>query len=216
MRSGHSYPQLRAADVDAVRRRKGRVDDREVVICDSDDGMTSVYANVFATDGHAVDEQVDALAAADKHRGRRRTTAVLIDSPPAVCCSGMLDAMTEPQFSGSENGNAYPPPGQYPPMGQYPPAYLDPAAPYGRHPLTAEPLSDKSKVIAGLLQLLGLFGVVGIGRIYLGYTGLGVAQLVVGLVTCGLGAMVWGSIDAILILVDKVRDPQGRPLRDGT
>jgi TM2 domain-containing membrane protein YozV len=101
-------------------------------------------------------------------------------------------------------------------MGQYPQAYVDPAAPYGRHPLTGEPLSDKSKVVAGLLQLLGLVGLVGIGRIYLGYTGLGVAQLVVGVITCGLGAVVWGIIDAILILTDKVRDPQGRPLRDGT
>ena len=110
-----------------------------------------------------------------------------------------------------------PPPGQYtPPAGQYPPAYMDPAAPFGRHPLTGEPLSDKSKVVAGLLQLLGLFGLVGIGRIYLGYTGLGIAQLVVGLITCGIGAVVWGIIDAVLILTDKVRDPEGRPLRDGT
>jgi TM2 domain-containing membrane protein YozV len=140
----------------------------------------------------------------------------------------MLGAMTEPQFSGSESGSSYPPPpqqpgwvppppGQYPPpMGAYPPAYVDPAAPFGRHPLTGEPCSDKSKVVAGLLQLLGLFGLVGIGRIYLGYTGLGVAQLLVGLVTCGLGAVVWGIIDAVLILTDKVRDPEGRPLRDGT
>ena len=86
----------------------------------------------------------------------------------------------------------------------------------GRHPLTGEPLSDKSKVVAGLLQLLGLLGLVGIGRIYLGYTGLGIAQLVVGLITCGIGAVVWGIIDAVLILTDKVRDPEGRPLRDGT
>ena len=140
----------------------------------------------------------------------------------------MLNTMTEPQFSGSESGSQFPPPGQYPPpQGQYPPppgqypppypqAYMDPAAPFGRHPLTGEPLSDKSKVVAGLLQLLGLFGLVGIGRIYLGYTGLGIAQLVVGLVTCGLGAIVWGIIDAVLMLTDKVRDPAGRPLRDGT
>jgi TM2 domain-containing membrane protein YozV len=93
---------------------------------------------------------------------------------------------------------------------------MDPAAPYGRHPLTGEPLSDKSKVVAGLLQLLGLLGLVGIGRIYLGYTGLGIAQLVVGLLTCTVGAIIWGIIDAVLILSDKVRDPEGRPLRDGT
>jgi TM2 domain-containing membrane protein YozV len=81
--------------------------------------------------------------------------------------------------------------------------------------MTGEPYSDKSKMIAGLLQLLGLFGIVGIGRMYLGQVGLGVGQLIVGLVTCGLGAVIWGIIDAILILTDKVRDPEGRPLRDG-
>jgi TM2 domain-containing membrane protein YozV len=132
--------------------------------------------------------------------------------------------MTEPQFGGSEQGFPPPPPPQQPgyppqyppPVGQYPPAYFDPAAPYGRHPLTGEPLSDKSKTVAGLLQLLGLFGLVGIGRIYLGYTGLGVAQLIVGIVTCGLGAVIWGIIDAVMLLTDKVRDPAGRPLRDGT
>jgi TM2 domain-containing membrane protein YozV len=137
----------------------------------------------------------------------------------------MLKSMTEPQFGGSEHGTPPPPPQPQPgyppsypppPAGQYPSAYADPAAPYGRHPLTGEPLSDKSKVVAGLLQLLGLLGLVGIGRIYLGYTGLGIAQLIVGLITCGIGAVIWGIIDAILLLTDKVRDPEGRPLRDGT
>ena len=139
----------------------------------------------------------------------------------------MLNAMTEPQFGGREDWTpSAPPPPQQPPPGypppfppQYPPppaAYYDPSAPYGRHPLTGEPLSEKSKAVAGLLQLLGLFGLVGIGRIYLGYTGLGIAQLLVGLFTCGIGAIIWGIIDAVLILGDKVRDPQGRPLRDGT
>jgi TM2 domain-containing membrane protein YozV len=93
---------------------------------------------------------------------------------------------------------------------------MDPAAPFGRHPMTGEPYSDKSKIVAGLLQLLGIVGLVGIGRIYFGQTGLGVAQLIVGIVTCGIGAVIWGIIDAILMLTDKVRDPQGRPLRDGT
>ncbi|MDT5126809.1 MAG: hypothetical protein QOH54_2453 [Mycobacterium sp.] len=140
--------------------------------------------------------------------------------------------MTEPQFGGREDWTSaappppeqpppgYPPPGYPPPFPpQYPPppaAYYDPSAPYGRHPLTGEPLSDKSKTIAGLLQFIGLFGLAGIGRLYLGYTGLGIAQLLVSLVTCGIGGFIWGVIDAILILTDKVRDPQGRPLRDGT
>jgi TM2 domain-containing membrane protein YozV len=133
----------------------------------------------------------------------------------------MLSVMTEPQFGGNEYGSQPtppPPPPGYgpPPVGQYPQAYQDPSAPFGRHPLTGEPFSDKSKTIAGLLQLLGLFGLVGIGRMYLGQVGLGVAQLLVGLVTCGIGALVWGIVDAVLIFTDKVRDPEGRPLRDGT
>lgn len=109
------------------------------------------------------------------------------------------------------------PPGYPPPYPGYPMpgGYLDPAAPYGRHPVTGEPFSEKSKVIAGLLQLIGLFGLVGIGRIYLGQTGFGVLQLVVGLVTCGTGAIIWGIVDAVLILTGNVRDRQGRPLRDG-
>jgi TM2 domain-containing membrane protein YozV len=108
----------------------------------------------------------------------------------------------------------YPPGYPAPPYAQYP--GIDPWAPFGRHPVTGQPLSDKSKTVAGLLQLLGLLGIAGIGRIYLGHIGLGVAQLLVGFATCGLGAVIWGIVDALLILTDKVSDPQGRPLRDGT
>jgi TM2 domain-containing membrane protein YozV len=117
----------------------------------------------------------------------------------------------------------FPPPYYPPPSGQFPPPvfYPDPAAPYGRHPRTGEPFSDKSKVIAGLLQLLGLVGVLGIGRIYLGNTTLGITQLlgclVFGIVTCGIGFIVpviWGIVDAVLIFTDRVRDSAGRPLRD--
>ena len=140
----------------------------------------------------------------------------------------MLNGMTDPQFGGQQDWTSStpppPPPQGYPPPGyptQYPPpppagAYYDPMAPYGRHPMTGEPFSEKSKLVAGLLQLLGLLGLVGIGRMYLGQVGLGILQLVVGFVTCGIGAFIWGIVDAVLILTDKVRDPQGRPLRDGT
>lgn len=118
--------------------------------------------------------------------------------------------MTEPPF--------FPPPRGYPVPGY--PGYFH--APYGRHPVTGEPLSEKSKVIAGLLQLLGLVGVLGIGRLYIGDTALGVTQLIsglaLGIVTCGVGFLlpvIWGIIDAVLIFSDKARDAQGRPLRDG-
>ncbi|MFL0289075.1 TM2 domain-containing protein [Mycobacterium sp. SMC-21] len=107
----------------------------------------------------------------------------------------------------------YPPPGypQQPGYGYVPQYAADPSAPWGRDPLTGLPLSDKSKVTAGLLQIL--LGTFGVGRFYLGYTTIGVLQLVVSLVTCGIGA-IWPLIDGIMILMGNVPDPQGRKLRD--
>ncbi len=78
------------------------------------------------------------------------------------------------------------------------------------HPTTGIPYSDKQKVIAGVLQLVVPLG---IGRMYIGDVGVGVAQLLVTLFTCGVGAL-WPFIDGILILVgDDKTDAQGRPLR---
>lgn len=135
----------------------------------------------------------------------------------------------EPPFSGHEYPGypqqpgfqqpGYPPPG-YPQQPGYPPPpgygyapqfAADPSAHWGRDPLTGLPLSDKSKVTAGLLQIL--LGTFGVGRFYLGYTTIGVLQLVVSLVTCGIGA-IWPLIDGIMILMGNVPDPQGRKLRD--
>ena len=100
---------------------------------------------------------------------------------------------------------------QQPPPGAYAPYAANPAAPYGVHPVTGIPYSDKSKLVAGLLQIfLGGFGV---GRFYLGDNKIAIWQIVVTVLTCGLGS-IWGLIDGIIILAtDNVTDPQGRPLR---
>ena len=85
--------------------------------------------------------------------------------------------------------------------------------------LGAQDLTLKSKMAAGLL---GIFlGWLGVHRFYLGYTGIAVAQQVLGLlgvVTCGIttgAASIWGLIEGILILTGSInRDASGRPLRD--
>lgn len=100
---------------------------------------------------------------------------------------------------------------------QYNPAYggaygvpgAGPDAPYGRHPVTGVPYSDKQKLVAGLLQVLVPLG---IGRFYMGDTGVGVAQLLVTVFTCGIGA-IWPFVDGILILAGDKTDSMGRPLR---
>jgi hypothetical protein len=68
-------------------------------------------------------------------------------------------------------------------------------------------VSDKSKMVAGILQIFP--GGLGIGRFYLGYTGIGLAQLF----TCG-GCGIWTLIDAIMIFTGRVPDAEGRPLKD--
>ncbi|WP_144209137.1 TM2 domain-containing protein [Mycobacterium tilburgii] len=122
--------------------------------------------------------------------------------------------MTDPSWSDAPDSGTQPqqPPGS-PPYSAAAPRD-DPWALYGRHPLTGLPYSDKSKTIAGLLQMLSMVGIGGIGRCYIGDIGMGVAQLLVGLLTCGVG-LIWSIVDAVLMLTDKVNDPQGQPLRDG-
>jgi TM2 domain-containing membrane protein YozV len=81
-----------------------------------------------------------------------------------------------------------------------------PDAPYGFDP-QGRPYSDKSKIVAGILQLF--LGTLGIGRFYVGSVGVGVAQLL----TCG-GLGFWALIDGIIFLTSNDRtDGQGRVLR---
>lgn len=114
---------------------------------------------------------------------------------------------------------SYPPPEPeptppYQPYGQQgqqpvPPYGYQQGAPFGIDPLSGVPYSDKQKLVAGLLQILIPLG---IGRFYAGQTGLGVAQLLVTIFTCGLGAL-WPFIDGIIILTGRPVDQNGRPLR---
>ncbi|MDQ0676071.1 TM2 domain-containing membrane protein YozV [Pseudarthrobacter siccitolerans] len=99
-------------------------------------------------------------------------------------------------------------PGQYPQMSQQPPM---PNPAYG-YP------QPKSKLAAGLL---GIFlGGLGIHRFYLGYTTIGVIQIILtvllGIFTFGLVGL-WGLIEGIMILAGASyfqRDANGIPLRE--
>lgn len=132
----------------------------------------------------------------------------------------MTQGPETPDPNEQPEGQSAPPPPPYgqpapPPYAQQPPppqpgyGYPNPAAPYGVHPITGVPYSDKSKLIAGLLQILIPLG---IGRFYIGDTKTGVWQLIVTLITCGIGAL-WPFIDGIIILATDSKDAQGRPLR---
>jgi TM2 domain-containing membrane protein YozV len=94
-----------------------------------------------------------------------------------------------------------------------PPGYAQPGQPPYGYPGYFDPYA-KSRLAAGLLGIfLGGFGV---HRFYLGYPGIGVAQILVSVFTGGLGAW-WGIIEGIMILARAqsfLTDATGRPLRD--
>lgn len=114
-----------------------------------------------------------------------------------------------PQYPG------YPPPPPMPAYGMamvpHPNPYAPQAlAPYGIDLYTGVPYSDKSKLVAGLLQIF--LGGLGIGRFYLGNPGMAIAQILVTWFTLGVGAL-WPLIDGIVLLAGQPRDRAGRPLR---
>lgn len=127
-----------------------------------------------------------------------------------------------PTFSTVETFAAPPPP----PSAPQPFSTLTPTSPYGTETYKSEAygftpatygqasmmptlVSDRSRVLAGVLNLI----LPGVGRIYLGYAAHGVLQLALSL-CFGLG-YVWSIIDGVLILVGSVKlDGYGRRLPD--
>jgi TM2 domain-containing membrane protein YozV len=111
----------------------------------------------------------------------------------------------------------------YPPVGgPYGYPAPDPSAPFGRDPFTGRPLSDKQKLVAGLLQIF--LGTLGVGRFYTGHTGIAVAQLaltVVGWFTAIFlvgfvlifGVAIWAFVDGIILLSAGGTDSRGLQLR---
>lgn len=121
----------------------------------------------------------------------------------------MSNESPAPGWSDPEPQQSAPPPPPPPQAPNYPVAPYAGSA-YGAY---ADPYA-KSKLVAGLLGIfLGGFG---IHRFYLGFTTIGVVQIVVTLLTCGLGAL-WGTVEGILYLVGAggfTTDADGRPLRE--
>lgn len=79
-----------------------------------------------------------------------------------------------------------------------------------------DPSLQKSKIAAGILGIL--VGAFGVHNFYLGFTGKAVAQLLISVLTCGVGAAassIWGLVEGILILTGSIdKDAKGIPLKD--
>jgi len=145
-------------------------------------------------------------------------------SGPGYPASGPGYPTSGSGYPGGEPQPGYPPPGdgyqqgyqdpyQQPQPG-YQQGYQQPGFPGqpAYDPATGQPLSDKTKLMAGLLSIL--LGAFGVGRFYMGYVGLGILQIVATWCTGGLGA-IWPLIEGIMILANNsIPDSDGRKLRD--
>jgi TM2 domain-containing membrane protein YozV len=148
--------------------------------------------------------------------GHSQPTSGPAHGQPGFPVSGPGYGGVEPPVYPSQAGHPSPyqqpahPVSGYPGYPGYAPAPGHPAGFAPQYDAYGRPLSDKSKVIAGVLGItLGGFGA---GRFYTGHTGVAVAQLIVSLLTCGLGTF-WGMIDGVLLLINGGTDAQGRTLR---
>lgn len=121
-----------------------------------------------------------------------------------VKCGSHIEWPSQPQA-------AAPPPPQVVDVPQQQGHPAQPAMP--QQPIAMGP--PKSKVAAALLAFfLGCFG---IHNFYLGFTGRGVAQLLITVLSlsCGYGVIItwiWAFIEFILILTGSITDKFGRPL----
>ena len=146
---------------------------------------------------------------------------------PAQARGPQAQQPAEPGWWIASDGQWYPP--ESAPAAQ--PQYADPAAPVaaGQYATAGQPpapypqqypaayppgAQPKSRMAAGLL---GIFlGGLGVHRFYLGYTNIGIIQIVVTVFTCGLGSL-WGFVEGILILMKNesfLTDADGVPLTD--
>lgn len=91
-----------------------------------------------------------------------------------------------------------------------PPAVPQPQPPvpiFTSPPAYPERVSDRNRLVAGLLQIMLPFG---IGRFYTGHTGIALAQLFSAMLLVGV---IWSWIDGIILLAQGGTDIYGRPLR---
>jgi TM2 domain-containing membrane protein YozV len=156
---------------------------------------TQVLGEHFAAGRLTSDEYETRVSAAFEAENRAQLRPLFDDLPaPRPVCL---------QQQGVPYAQQYPPPTQ-----QYPLPYQQP---YQQQMAYYQPPeSEKSKVIAGVLQLVFPFGV---GRFYTGHVGMGIAQLFVVIFTLGFGVL-WPWIDGIVLLASGGTDSTGRRLRN--
>jgi endogenous inhibitor of DNA gyrase (YacG/DUF329 family) len=94
-------------------------------------------------------------------------------------------------------------------------AHEAPTMPYPprvpEYAVQASVYSWRNRWVAGVLAIF--FGLFGVHRFYLGYTGIGILQIIVTGFTLGTVTSIWALIEGILCFCGAMTDAEGRPLR---
>ena len=125
----------------------------------------------------------------------------------------MSDAPPPPGWNPSEQPPPPPTPSWSDPVAPAPPQWgAQPQPGYQPMPVVNDP--RKSKIAAGLIAIL--IPGWGIHNFYLGYTGKGIAQLVLTLTCIGyIFSAIWSIVEGIMILTGSINtDASGVPLKD--
>ena len=130
-----------------------------------------------------------------------------------------MSTPSNPHQSGPQESNTAPPGWYAAPDGTRQQRYwsgnswgeaLRPASPTGLVLWAPDgsPVSPKSRLVVLLLAIfLGAFGV---HSFYVGKVGVGLGQLAITILTCGIFGWIWPLVDVILVAVGTYRDSDGR------
>mmetsp|Transcript_1118 Transcript_1118/g.2466 ORF Transcript_1118/g.2466 Transcript_1118/m.2466 type:complete len:324 (+) Transcript_1118:138-1109(+) len=70
---------------------------------------------------------------------------------------------------------------------------------------TTTTFHKRSKTVLAVLEFVPLFWILGIDRLYLGNTSMGILKFVLSLCTCGAAGVIWGLIDLFIVILSCLR-----------
>jgi len=201
-RSASEIRMLRAFDPALAGRHEPST---ELEVPDPYEGGDAEFVRVL----HMIESAADGLI---EHLGR----TLVRDGGPTVT---HMSTPSNPHEPGPQESNTAPPGWYAAPDGTRQQRYwsgnswgeaLRPASPTGLVLWAPDgsPVSPKSRLVVLLLAIfLGAFGV---HSFYVGKVGVGLGQLAITILTCGIFGWIWPLVDVILVAVGTYRDSDGR------
>eukprot|EP00444_Apocalathium_aciculiferum_P024439 CAMPEP_0183439638 /NCGR_PEP_ID=MMETSP0370-20130417/78732_1 /TAXON_ID=268820 /ORGANISM="Peridinium aciculiferum, Strain PAER-2" /LENGTH=327 /DNA_ID=CAMNT_0025628191 /DNA_START=49 /DNA_END=1032 /DNA_ORIENTATION=- len=180
----------------AAREQKNEVEQVNRTAADQKASMRSAQNNLAAREQKNEVEQLNRTAAGQKAASAQRVSVAdaLVQSAEGPGAAAAVAGTVQARKESMDLGQAI--------SLVISDALPDPDAP------ASPPTKKKSKVILMLLEMVPVCGPIGLDRFYLGSTKTGLAKLTVCICTCLVGGLVWGLIDAIIVISNSLSRSQ--------